>query len=407
MIKEIAIKNFYGFKDTTIKIHPETNILIGINGSGKSNFLKVLRLLKESVAGVGLSKHIMENLGGFDNIFFKGQLEKDAAQSITIKYTFDAAMLTKYAYGSKFKLTDDPIYQITITKSPSSDNFYISEEKCISDKGFIYLSIANGNGVISEKKEGSKKTNLERKYTGLNPQELVLKSISETQKEQYDVLYIIKKSIEDIVVYDYFDTTPKSAIRKPMLSTSDKRLSYDGTNLPQIINTLKINDKSAYKKIVAMLQEVNPNFSDFDFNLIGGNIELMLSEDDLNSAIHVSNISDGTLRYLCLLAILYNPQGGKFICIDEPEVGMHPDMIFNITEAIKDASEHSTVVVSTHSENLLNYFKIEHLRVFEKIGGNATAVLSYTEEQFSSWYENFALGNMWKQGDFGGLRYGN
>lgn len=407
MIKQIDIQNFYSFKNTTIKIHPETNILIGINGSGKSNFLKVLRLLKESVGGVGLSKHIMENLGGFDNIFFKGELEKDATQSIMIKYTFDAAMLTKYGYGAKFKFTDDPIYQITITKSPSTDNFYVSEERCENNKGFIYLLISNGNGVIHEKNESNKKAKLEKKYSGLNSQELVLKTISDTQKEQYEALYIIKKSVEDIVVYDYFDTTPKSAIRKPMLPTSDKRLSFDGTNLPQIINTLKINDKSAYKKIVAMLQEVNPNFLDFDFNLIGGNIELMLSEDDLNSAIHVSNISDGTLRYLCLLAILYNPQGGKFICIDEPEVGMHPDMIFNITEAIKAASEHSTVVVSTHSENLLNYFKIEHLSVFEKISGNATAVRSYTEEQFSNWYENFSLGNMWKQGDFGGLRYGN
>jgi len=77
------------------------------------------------------------------------------------------------------------------------------------------------------------------------------------------------------------------------------------------MNTTKINYKASYKKIAATLNEVNPNFSGFDFNFIGGNIELMLKEKGLNSSVHVSNISDGTLRYLCLLAILFNPDRGR------------------------------------------------------------------------------------------------
>jgi len=156
-----------------------------------------------------------------------------------------------------------------------------------------------------------------------------------------------------------------------------------------------------------MLNEVNPNFSGFDFNFIGGNIELMLEETGLDSSIHVSSISDGTLRYLCLLSILYNPERGSFICIDEPEVGLHPDMILAIANAIKDASEKSTLVISTHSENLLNYFDIENVKVFEKDEDNATLVISYTKEDFSDWYEEFSLGQMWKQGDLGGVRYGS
>jgi predicted ATPase len=77
------------------------------------------------------------------------------------------------------------------------------------------------------------------------------------------------------------------------------------------MNTTKINYKASYKKIAATLNEVNPNFSGFDFNFIGGNIELMLKEKGLNSSVHVSNISDGTLRYLFLLAILFNPDRGR------------------------------------------------------------------------------------------------
>ena len=118
MIKEIKITNFYSFKDTLVSLHNETNVLIGINGAGKSNFLKAIKLLKEGVAGVGLKKHILENLGGFDNIFFKGSTTDNLTgnASIMIEYTFDSKKISNKNDG--FQFIDDVIYQITITKSP-------------------------------------------------------------------------------------------------------------------------------------------------------------------------------------------------------------------------------------------------------------------------------------------------
>jgi predicted ATPase len=401
MIKEIKITNFYSFREETIKINPNTNILIGINGSGKSNFLKVLRLLKEGVAGIGLRKHIIDNLGGFDNCFFKGSNVNDL-HTISIEYIIEGDKISQKNYG--FRFTDDITYRITLVKSLSLSNYYI-QEKIENDRGFIYLDFNNGIGHLNEKvAEQNNKTRLVR-YDDYDPQELALKEVSDT--DRYFALTTLKKAIKDIVVYDYFDTTPKSPIRRPMLPTSEKRLISDGTNLPQILNTIKINHKPQYKKIVEMLNEVNPNFSGFDFNFLGGNIELMLEENKLNSSIHVSNISDGTLRYLCLLSILYNPERGSIICIDEPEVGLHPDMILNIANAIKEASETSTIIISTHSDNLLNYFNIEDIIVFEKDENNSTKVVTYTTSQFADWYEDFSLGQMWKQGDLGGVRYGS
>jgi predicted ATPase len=399
MIKKIQITNFYSFDKTVIELHPKTNILIGINGSGKSNFLKAIRFLKEGVDGVGLKRHILDQLGGFDNISFKGGNPK-TANKISFEYTFDGDAITKGKYG--FKFTQDIIYTITIVKTPSYQNYYVNET-LKSETGYIYIDFTHGEGQLNEKVEGSQKQSL-IKYTDFDPQELVMKEVSDT--DRYFQITTIKKAIRDIVVYDYFDTTPKSNIRRPMLPTSDKRLIPDGTNLPQSLNTIKINHKASYKKIAEMLNEVNPNFSGFDFNFIGGNIELMLEEKGLNSSVHVSNISDGTLRYLCLLAILYNPDRGRLVCIDEPEVGLHPDMIFNIANAIKEASEESTLIVSTHSDNLLNYFEVENLRVFEKNESNSSEVNTYSSEQFADWYEEFSIGQMWKQGDFGGIRYG-
>jgi predicted ATPase len=400
MIKEIEITNFYSFKHETIKINADTNILVGINGSGKSNFLRALRFLKEGVSGIGLKDHIIDNLAGFDNFFFKGR-DKNEHKSITIQFKLDGQKITQLGYG--FRFTEDILYSITIVKSPSFQNFYL-QEKIMLERGFIYLDFSNGVGILNERVDELSRVTKFVNYNDYDPRGLVLKEISDT--DRYFALTTIKKAIKDIVVYDYFDTTPKSPIRRPMLPTSEKRLVSDGTNLPQILNTININYKPQFRKIVGMLNEVNPNFSGFDFNFLGGNIELMLEEDNLNSSVHVSNISDGTLRYLCLLSILYNPERGSVICIDEPEVGLHPDMILNIANAIKEAAQQSTIIISTHSDNLLNFFKIEDLRVFEKDEDNATIVTTYTTDQFSGWYESFSLGRMWRQGDLGGVRYG-
>lgn len=403
MIKKIVIRNFYSFGEADIPLHPHINILIGINGSGKSNFLKAVRLLKEGVDGVGLKRHILDNLGGFDNIYFKGNTNPGTADKISIEYTLDGNAIAAGHYG--FKFTEDILYSITLVKSPSYQNYHISEN-LRNERGYVYLDFKNGAGYLNEKVEAELKPRQGLiKYSDFDPQELVIKEVSDTNR--YYAITTVKKAIRDIFVYDYFDTTPKSNIRKPMLPTSEKRLFPDGTNLPQILNTIKINHKASYRKIADMLNEVNPCFSGFDFNFIGGNIELMLEEKGLNSSVHVSNISDGTLRFLCLLSILFNPERGRFVCIDEPEVGLHPDMILNIANAIKEASEESTLIVSTHSDNFLNYFELENLKVFEKNKLNSSEITSYSTAQFADWYEAYSIGQMWKQGDLGGVRYGS
>ena len=401
MIKQIKITNFYSFSQETIVLQPDVNILIGINGSGKSNFLKAVRFLYEGIAGRGLQAYIFENLGGFKNILFKGKQGGDE-NVIELAYTLDRNVLNSFS-NEGIHFPEDIIYSVKIIRSHSSNNYFV-EEHITTVKEGEYLHFKYGAGsateMLTEDTFGFKIS-----HTDFDSGELALREIGSNRRFPY--LTVIRKSLRQMAIYEHFDTGQQSPIRSAVLATSGKRLNADAGNLAQILNTIKLNHKSAYHKIVAMLAEVNPNFSGIDFNVIGGsNIELMLEEKGLESSIHVSSISDGTLRYLCLLAILYNPERGKFICIDEPETGLHPDMIRGIAKAIKEAAQNSTIVVSTHSVNLLNYFSISDLRVFEKNDDNSTKVVTYTEEQFEGWYDVFLCGQMWVAGDFGGVRYG-
>jgi predicted ATPase len=122
-----------------------------------------------------------------------------------------------------------------------------------------------------------------------------------------------------------------------------------------------------------------------------------------NTPLHL--ISDGTLRFLCLMAIFYNPNRGEVIFIDEPELGLHPDMINTLYRAIELAAETSQIIISTHSAHLLDYFKLKNVRVFEKDENNATEVEQFSEEDFKGWYKQFNPGQMWRAGDIGGKRW--
>ena len=401
MIKEIKISNFLSFKEETLYIATTSTVLVGINGSGKSNIFKVLKLLQEGVSGIGLKSFIIDILGGIDNIRYKSAETVD--KPVELQFRLDWNTLKNYG----FSFTNDVIYEIKLLKKPDVSNFSV-EEQLVSENGYVYLQFNRGSGHLNELKKNETeirktKTGLVRYNDFVEPTELALSKIYDT--DRYYALSTIRKAIADMVVYDYFDTTPQSAIRKPMLPTSGKRLSANGSNLPQILNTIKINYKQSYQEIVSKLNEINPNFSGFDFNFIGGNIELMLEEKNLSSSIHVSSISDGTLRYLCLLAVLSNPDRGCLVCIDEPETGLHPDMISGIGRLINEVSTKSNIIISTHSSCLLNSFEVENIRVIEKGEDNTSKILKYTTKDFDGWYEEFSPGNMWRNGDLGGNRW--
>ncbi|MBK8568087.1 MAG: AAA family ATPase [Saprospiraceae bacterium] len=138
---------------------------------------------------------------------------------------------------------------------------------------------------------------------------------------------------------------------------------------------------------------------------MGKHFALVLTEERLRKPITLEGISDGTLRFLLLLSILLNPQKGKLICIDEPEISLHPDMISILSEVINQSNREGTqLIIATHSPMLLNMFELEQVYIVEKDEKNSTVFVSKTEEEFSSWTGEFLPGRLWLQGLLGGRR---
>lgn len=399
MIKSIHLKNFFSFKDQKIEFG-STNFLVGINGAGKSNLIKAFRLLKATLTEGELEELIINKWGGFDAIYFKGN-ELDEESFCSITFEFDAKVLNEYGYS----FSDAVFYRIDIEKISSTQNFTIDEVCYVENKektsGRVLFSSKHGAGFTFEGFATEHEAKVEYYFDTIS--DSVLCQLMDSNR--YPQISTLRKAIADIAIYNYFNTTENSPIRKPAAPTSATKLVADGSNLPQLLNWININHKKDYKAIKNSLNAINPNITDIDFHPLGTNVELLLEEEEFNSSVHVAHVSDGTLRYLCLMAIVHNPKRGRFICIDEPEVGLHPDMICEFMEAMEEASDTTQFLVSTHSELVLNQTTVDNVIVCEKDDKNATCIKTFRTEEYKEWAADYSTGNLWRNGDLGGNRY--
>ncbi|MEX0967187.1 MAG: AAA family ATPase [Bacteroidia bacterium] len=412
MFKEIHLTNFFSFQEGEIKLEADVNLLIGINGSGKSNLFKALDLLRSGMKG-GLAE-IIRDWGGFDNIYCKCPGETEHPNSIGLKFILDKNFLSRFNYYFQ----DDIEYTIILRKKPSFDNYDIVEwVNSIKDNGqdFTLLSFQHGCGWIYEKKTKSEEVEEEFEqygsgnwhrvnYDDKEPEELVLSTIDDS--DRYPALTALAKALRSIDVYNYFNTKTDSPLRTSIKATGEEKLQREGENLFPVLNTLDIKHPRVFDQLKDHLNIINEQFIDLKFQQFGSGVfQAYLKEKNLNSAIHAAQVSDGTLKFLCLLAILLNPSRGAVIFIDEPEKGLHPDMLREIASIILNSAKESQIIIATHSPQLLNFFKVRNIRVFEKDEENKTIIKTYNEEDFKEWYNEFAPGNLWEKGELGGVRF--
>lgn len=394
MLKSIELSNFFSFHSAKVELR-ELNTLIGINGSGKTNFLKAISVLKAIVMEGGLQNLILNQWGGFDAVSYAGNHAENETSDICLKYEFVPEALSSYGY----KFIDPVVYQICFTKVASTQNYTVIES-LKTKSGYTFFRMNQGKGFVME---GVSNDQHKVEYSLDGGNESIFSQV--VDKDRYTQVFALREAIKSIASYSYFDTTYSSPIRRPVMPTTAIRLLHDGANLPQLLNKIKINNKSGYKAIQKALNSVNPNYTGIDFNILGTNIELMLEEGKLDRSVHVTHISDGTLRYLCLLSIIYNVQRGSLVCIDEPEIGLHPDMIAEIIEGIQSNCQGTQFIISTHSEYVLNQLSVSDVMVCEKDDDNATQISTFTDVAFQQWAASYATGRLWRNGDLGGNRY--
>jgi predicted ATPase len=208
-------------------------------------------------------------------------------------------------------------------------------------------------------------------------------------------------------VYHFHDTSETAHMKKPCGLNDNIELASDGRNIAAYLYRLQKKEQQSYQRIVRMIQRVAPFFDNFVLRPNPLNEEMIQMEwkrTDSDIPFLASQLSDGTLRFICLATLLLQPShlAPDTIIIDEPELGLHPDAISLLGELIKSASFEKQIILSTQSVDLLNEFDVENVIVVDHID-NASTFRRLSTEELKAWLEDdYSLGTLWCKNLLGG-----
>lgn len=185
------------------------------------------------------------------------------------------------------------------------------------------------------------------------------------------------------------------------------KLEKDSSNLAQVLKAWRDRgDQAIFDRLIEQMRRFYEPVKDVDTELLGTHLRLMIKEDGLVSRTPASRLSDGTLRWLTLLIILLDPTPPPVICLDEPELGLHPDILPTLADLLQEASTRTQLIVTTHSRSFLDSFTDtpDAVCICEKVEGS-TVIERLDEERLKVWLDKYSLGNLWTSGEIGGNRW--
>lgn len=392
VIRSITVQNLlsFGEEPTSLELR-SLNLLIGPNGSGKSNLIEVLGLLQNAPKELATA---INNGGQIDEWLWKGSSRsrnKPAVASIDVVVSppkGKIALRYRLAFakaGYRFEITDERL----------------ENERAVASAQRPYFHYDLGEGRPTLNYKGVTRS-LRREE--INPQLSIL--AQRKDPEHYPEITYLGDLFSKFRLYRDWEFGTLAGAREPCdASLPNEYLDEDFSNLGVVLNRL-LSVPPTKDAILGSLRTFYEDTKDLRTTIEAGKVQTRLEEKYLNATIPLIRMSDGTLRWLTLLAILLNPDPPSVVCIEEPELGLHPDMIHELAKLLFDASQRMQLIVTTHSERLVDEFSEspEIVIVCEKESG-CSKFRRLDQVQLSSWLKEYSLGQLWTKGQLGGTRW--
>jgi predicted ATPase len=360
----ITIKGFKSiFSIEKLELKP-INVLIGANGSGKSNFIGAFSFL-HSVREGALQDYV-RRAGGAEQILHFGS-----------KFTSEIEMEISFR---------QEVNQYQIILRPTDDDSLYPAHEFVSfwDKS---------RGFKKPYNEGLPSRDNGREAGISNPN---LKLTADWVRARLGLWR----------VYHVHDTSATSPMRKTAQVNDNRFLRADGSNLAAFLYLLQEKHPDSYEIIRGSVQRVAPFFDNFVLKPDALNedvIRLAWKHKNSDQYFGSSALSDGSLRFILLATLFLQPNKLRpsVILVDEPELGLHPFAIRLLASLVKQAAVNSQVILSTQSSLLLDHFEPEHVLVAER-KNNGTQLKRLETARFESWLEDYSLGQLWEKNELGG-----
>lgn len=397
-VDSVSIDNFLSIRRATIELR-SLNVLVGPNGSGKTNFLRVFQFLGE-VARRDLVPAI-DALDGFDQLRFRAATPRARSVTLVIK-----ARITEH---SSERAPDEYHLSFLERKVTMSDRTrrVISRNEAIVLKRFkgrgrrITLSGRDMN-FIDEKSASrealDKKVSVQSDSSGLSTIRKLGDEYGASQVEKLATLF------EDLRLFE----VDVERARRPSRSKDPSRLSADASNIAAYLKWLSDEYPDVFEDLSADVRHVLPSFVKFSFSTVGGADEAIrvdIVERNLDGVTPLGRASFGTIRSIALFAMLHDPNPPKLTCLEEVDHGLHPHALDRLVERLRDASMKTQIIVATHSPALVNRLEPEELHVFERNPeSGATELVDISPDLIRKMQEKsgYGLGELWFSGTLGG-----
>ena len=388
MLRSLQLSNLLSFGPDPVKLDLENlNLLIGPNGSGKSNLLEAIALIRS--APQELVVPLREGGGVVDWLF------KDGSNKATPTATLEAVVERPDKSPLRYRLSFTGVsHRLEVTDERVEDEYPQPGQP----KPYFYFGYENGRPMLNRAGEGNRYL----KREDIDPQRSILSQRYEP--DLYPEIAFLANQFKAIRFYRDWEFGRYAAPRLPQRADlPNDFLQDDCANLGLILNSFG-RHPAARKRLLGHLQRLYDGIEDVDVVIEGGTAQILLIE--AGKPIPATRLSDGTLRYLCLLVVLCHPNPPPLVCIEEPELGLHPDLIPGLADLLLEASEATQLVVTTHSASLVDAFhtRPECVVVCEKEDGS-TRLSRLDPSQLGVWLEQYRLGQLWTRGDLGGTRW--
>ena len=405
LIHRLKVRGLLSFGPSGIDLPMEPlNVLIGPNGSGKSNLLEAIELLKAVPEPRSITEQISRT-GGVRGWLWKG---REAPEAITIEAVVDYPLgetvrhsLTLADRNGRTEVTNE---KIVPSGAPANSRAGLSYFRPSRDSATEQFLRTNSPEPMDPGSAGSLLAKFLDDGIHFRSDYVPDRSlVSLANPADYPALWQLQELYGLIRLYRNWSFGPSATVRQPA-SAHDRPdyLEDGGSNLALVLSNFPGGNK---RQLVMALQKIYDGIVDVKFSVVGGLVSLFLEEEG-NREIPATRLSDGTLRYLCLLAILLHPDPPRLVAIEEPELGLHPDLLPTLADLLVEASERSQLIVTTHSDVLVDALTDMpgSVVVCEKHDGQ-TEMRRLDKVHLSKWLEEFRLGELWTSGELGGNRW--
>ena len=387
-IESISIENFKVFKETTIKDLSKMAVLLGTNGSGKSSFFDVFGFLSDALQNnvtIALNRR-----GGFPEVISRGaNINKDQIK-FEIKFR-----------NEQIRNEYSPLITYSISIGFKNGKAFISREILKYRRGqrtgkpWHFLDFKNGEGYAIENEEeygqeGVEEKRINQKVT--NPDILAIKGLG--QFEQFKAVSAFRSLLEKWYVSNF-----KIEYGRNISDTGiSNQLSVTGDNLAQVTKYMYDYHRDIFEDILKKLPRRIPGINQVEAKETeDGRIILRFQDQNFKDPFVARYVSDGTIKMFAYMILLHDPEPHPLLCIEEPENFLHPDLLLQLCEEIREYSERGgQVFVSSHSPDFVNGLKLNELFFLVKVNGYTIIKAAKDNEMIKELSKENNLGWLWR-----------